>query len=140
MDKTKRKTTKKPTTAPRLRRNDEFRETLAAPMPNSSYRSEIDLIDEAPSSLEQAVRTVAGFLILLLTIRFIVSFISLDRSGAWASLFYPLTNWAVSPFLPVFGQSSVIQTSGFVDWATLTAIFVTTITTWIVIKAIRPRA
>jgi uncharacterized protein YggT (Ycf19 family) len=134
---TKSKTTKKAKRT-RERQPDEFRETLAAPMPNSSYRSEIDLIDEEPSTLEQTDRTVAGFLILLLVVRFIVNFFSLDRFGAWTSFFYLLTNWVVSPFLPIFNQSSVIATSGFIDWAALTTIIVITAVAWIAIRFIRP--
>ena len=126
-------------TTPRHKRYDEFRESLAAPMPNSSYRSKIDRIDDEPSSLEQTLRTVAGFLILLLAVRFFIDLYSLNRFGAWASFFYLLTNWAVSPFLGIFGQSQVIAATGFVDWAALVSIAVTATIAWIMIRLIRPR-
>jgi hypothetical protein len=118
---------------------DEFHESLASPMGNASYRSEIDLIDTRPSMLGQFVQVASAVLIVLLAIRFIINLFSPDQFGAWTAFFYATTNWAVQPFLGLYNQASYIGTSSFVDWAALTAIVVTTLVAWVIITLLKPR-
>ena len=119
---------------------DEFRETLASPIPNSTYRTEIDLIDGKPSLLEQLVRFVAVALTFLLGVRFLINLFTLNRSGDWASFFYVTTNWAVEPFQNVLNVPTVTSSNSFVDWAALAAIAVIAIVAWILIILLHPKS
>ncbi|HUD11463.1 MAG TPA: hypothetical protein VMS08_03560 [Candidatus Saccharimonadia bacterium] len=136
------KTTRQPRQAAARRHEeyDEFRESLAAPIPNNSYRSDVDLIDDEPPAAEQIIRWIAGILILLLAVRFLIDYLSPDRFGAWASFFYVSTNWAVQPFQSLYGQSFVIGPTGFLDWAALTAIAAISAVAWIIVRLLRPKS
>jgi uncharacterized protein YggT (Ycf19 family) len=89
--------------------------------------------------LGQFVRIISTILVVLLAVRFIVNLFSPDQFGAWTAFFYATTNWAVQPFLGLYGQPSYIGTTSFVDWAALTAIVVTTLVAWVIVTLLKPR-
>jgi uncharacterized protein YggT (Ycf19 family) len=105
---------------------DEFHETLAAPIPNRTYRSEIDVTESRATAAEQLLRAVATALGILLAIRFITSLFSANREDALVNATYTLTDWMVRPFQAILGGAPA-TTSGFFDWAALAALVVLSI-------------
>jgi uncharacterized protein YggT (Ycf19 family) len=104
----------------------EFHETLAAPIPNRTYRSEIDRTESHTNIAEQIVRAVATTLGVLLALRFITSLFSANRDDGLVNAIYTLTDWIVQPFQAVLGGAPT-STSGFFDWAALAALVVLSI-------------
>ena len=102
------------------RHYDDFRESVAAPVPNRTYRSTVELEDRS-SVAERVVRVVAVVLGILLAIRFVINLFSYPRTSGFANFIYATTNWAVQPFQFLFGQPAT-TTGGFFDWPALAAI------------------
>jgi uncharacterized protein YggT (Ycf19 family) len=131
---------KRPTPNRTQQKYDEFHETLAAsatPVPNRTYRSEIDLTNDHPSVAEQIVRFVAVVLEGLLAIRFITNLFSADRTNGFVNFFNTATDWLVQPFQALLGQSP-LGTAGFVDWPAIAALIVVGAIAWIIIRLMRP--
>lgn len=105
---------------------EEFRETLAPPMPNQTYRDEVEFTESSSTSAEQVVRIVATILSSLLALRFLVSLFSSDRSAGLVNLFYGLTDWLVAPFQAIFGATP-LSGIGFFDWPALAALIVVSV-------------
>ncbi|HEY2004784.1 MAG TPA: hypothetical protein VGH44_06770 [Candidatus Saccharimonadia bacterium] len=119
------------------RHYDDFRETVAAPMPNRTYRSAVELENHS-SVAEQIVRIAAVILGILLAIRFVINLFSYPRTSGFASFIYGTTNWAVQPFQYLFGHAATTS-GGFFDWPALAAIVATGIIASILIALLRPR-
>jgi uncharacterized protein YggT (Ycf19 family) len=117
-------------------RADEFHETLAQPMPNRTYRSEIEQAD-APSALEQLVRYVAVVLDLLLAVRFIVSLFTTDTANSFVAFIFGLTNWLVAPFQVLFGATPTGSAGGYFDWSALAAIAVVSLLAALIIRLLQ---
>lgn len=119
------------------RQYDDFRESVAAPVPNRTYRSAVELEDRS-SIAEQIVRIVAVVLGILLALRFIINLFSYPKTSGFANFIYATTNWAVKPFQYLFGQPAA-TTGGFFDWPALAAIVAVGIIASILIALLRPR-
>jgi uncharacterized protein YggT (Ycf19 family) len=116
----------------------EFRETLAAPVPNRTYRSEVDLTESRAAVTEQIIRFATALLSALLAIRFIVSLFTSDRGNALAGFFYATTDWLVRPFQAVLGQPPAgSEGLGFFDWPALAALALTLLVATLLIRFIR---
>jgi uncharacterized protein YggT (Ycf19 family) len=122
----------------RASRDDDFRETLAPPVPNQTYRSRVDYIDNRASVAEQLIRYVAVVLSLLIVGRFIASLFSSDRSNGLVNFFYATTDWIVRPFQALFGTPPS-STGGFFDWPAVAALIVVGVLATLLISLIRPR-
>jgi uncharacterized membrane protein len=122
------------------RKYDEFHETLVTPIPNHQYQNHVE--DDNADTLASArvVRFLAALLIVLLAMRFVANLFSLNRSGDWVTFFYLTTNWAVSPFQNLFGQSSLVNPYGSIDWPALAAIAVTGLIAWAVWKTFKAKS
>jgi uncharacterized protein YggT (Ycf19 family) len=118
------------------RRDDDFRETLAAPIPNRTYRSEIEDF-EHPSALEQLVRYVAVLLDVLLAIRFVISLFTTNTTNSFVAFIYGLTNWLVAPFQALFGHAPANATGGYFDWAALAAMVVVSVLAALIIRLLQ---
>ncbi|MDB5178859.1 MAG: hypothetical protein JWN01_802 [Patescibacteria group bacterium] len=118
--------------------SETFRETLAAPIPNQTYRSQVDLIDTRPSAIEQAVRLIATLLSLLLVGRLIAGLFTTSPTNGYLSFFYAATNWMVWPFQAIFGQPPINTTGGFFDWPAVAALVAVSLIAGLLIRAIRP--
>jgi len=127
---------------PRKRRGrnhqEDFHETLAAPIANQPYRSQIDLIDTRPSTVEQIVRLVAVILSLLLLGRLITNLFTTDPNNSYVNFFNIATTWMVWPFQLVFGQPPINATGGFFDWPAIVAMIVVSLVTALIVRVIRP--
>jgi len=119
------------------RHYDDFRETVAAPMPNRTYRSAVELEDRS-SVAERIVRIAAMVLSILLAIRFVINLFSAPHTSGFANFIYGTTDWAVRPFQYLFGHAAA-TTGGFFDWPALAAIVATGIVASILIALLRPR-
>src|SRR6185437_14486216 len=69
------------------RHYDDFRESVAAPVPNRTYRSAVELEDRS-SVAERVVRVVAVVLGILLAIRFVINLFSYPRTSGFANFIY----------------------------------------------------
>jgi hypothetical protein len=120
---------------------DEFHETLAAPAPARTYRSERDTSRtdyDRVSVLEEIVRYVSVLLGLLLGVRFVISLFTANATGGLTGFLRSTTNWIVAPFQTLFGRPPS-GTGGFFDWPTLAALVVVAIITTLLISLLRPR-
>jgi uncharacterized protein YggT (Ycf19 family) len=122
--------------------DNNFHESLAAhapapatPIPNRTYRSEVDLTESHASTAEQIVRFIATLLDTLLVLRFVTSLFSADRSNGLVNALYALTDWLVKPFQALFGAPT--GTGGFFDWPALTAIVVVSVLATLIIRFVR---
>ena len=120
------------------RRYDEFGESMATPVPNRTYRSSVETVDDKSSLVEQVVRYVAVILGALLAIRFVINLFSGYRSSGFTNFIYATTNWMVRPFQALFGQPAA-STGGFFDWPAIAAIVTVGIVAGILIALLRPR-
>jgi uncharacterized protein YggT (Ycf19 family) len=117
---------------------EEFHESLAAPAANRTYRSEVDLATDRASTAEQVVRFISTILGTLLTIRFLISLFTADRTNGLVNFFYATTDWMVRPFQLLFNQTPA-GSGGFFDVPALVALAVLGFLTWLVLRTIRPR-
>ena len=118
---------------------DNFRESIATPVPNRTYRSQADTLSDRSTIPERVIRYVAVILGALLAIRFIVNlFVTPAHAGYAAHLVYAATNWAVRPFQLLFGQPPTTM-GGFFDWPALASLIAVGIIASILISLIRPR-
>jgi hypothetical protein len=117
---------------------DTFRESLAAPVPNRSYRSQIDMIDTGPSVLEQLIRYVAIILDILIAIRFVIKLFAPSSASTFVTFIYGMTNWIILPFQPLVGAPPATLT-GYFDWASLAAIAAVSLVAALLIALIKPR-
>jgi uncharacterized protein YggT (Ycf19 family) len=117
--------------------DDEFHETLSQPVPNRTYRSQVDLTDEPPTILEQTVRLVATLLGLLILARFITNLFSIDRTFSFVNLINSATDWAVKP-LQAFIPQPTITSGGVFDWPAVAAALVVATVAAILVKLLRP--
>ncbi len=129
-------TSEQPVTPDHSEQGDDFHETLAQPMPNRTYRSEIEQI-EAPSALEQLVRYVVVLLDLLLAVRFVISLFTTNTSNSFVAFIFGLTNWLVAPFQAIFGATPTGSIGGYFDWSALAAIAVVSILAAIIIRLLQ---
>jgi hypothetical protein len=120
-----------------LNPNDNFHESLAQPVPNRTYRSQVDLIDNPASPLEQVVRLLASLLCFLLVLRFITSLFTSTASG-WTNFIHALTNWLVQPFQSFFPQPT-ISSGGTFDWPAVAAFISVIILATILVRLTRSR-
>jgi hypothetical protein len=120
------------------RDHDGFRETLAAPIPNQTYRTEVDLVDSRPTVIEQTVRLIAAVLSLLLTGRLIAELFTTDRANGYVAFFANATDWLVWPFQFLLGKPPVNATGGFFDWPAVAAIVVVSVVAGLIVRTIRP--
>jgi uncharacterized protein YggT (Ycf19 family) len=118
------------------RRDDNFHETLAQPVPNRTYRSEIEQL-ETPSALEQLVRYVAVLLDLLLAVRFVVSLFTTNTTNGFVAFIFGLTNWLVAPFQAIFGATPTGSAGGYFDWSALAAIALVSILAAFIIRLLQ---
>lgn len=117
---------------------EDFHETLAAPIPNRTYRSEIDMtVDRSPVA-EQAVRLIATVALSLLGVRFITSLLTSDSTNEFVRFMDTLTGWLVSPFQSWLGRPA-LSTGGLIDLPALAAIATVLILAALVIRVLRPR-
>jgi hypothetical protein len=96
-----------------MREEAEFRETLARPVPGTTYRSDI-VDDMTPTLTEQLVRVVTSILLTLLALRFAMNLFTHDRTIGLVNLLNGATDWLVAPFQAVFGSPGS-NPSGFFD-------------------------
>lgn len=122
------------------KRYDQFHETLLTTMPTRTYRTKVDTRLSDVTLSARIVRFCAGLLIILLAIRFAINLYALGSAADWTAFFYVTTDWAVTPFQHLFGESSFIGTKGFVDWPTLAAIVTTALLYWVIWMLLRPKA
>jgi uncharacterized protein YggT (Ycf19 family) len=113
----------------------EFHETLAEPVPNRTYRSEIE--EAQPSALESLVRYVAVILDILLAVRFVISLFTTNTANGFVAFVYGLTNWLVAPFQALFGQTPTGSTTGYFDWSALAAIVVVSLLAMLILRLLR---
>lgn len=116
--------------------DDEFLETLAQPMPNRTYRSQIEA-DAGPTALEQLVRYVAVLLDILLAVRFAVSLFSANTANSFVAFIFGLTNWLVTPFQVIFGSPQTGANTGYFDWSALVAIVVVSVLAGLIIRLLQ---
>lgn len=128
----------------REREFDEFHETLAAPaptiispIPNQTYREEIDLADEHATGAEQFTRIAATFLGTIVALRFMTNLFSSDQDHSIVRLFNAATQWFVGPFQLIFGTAPN-NGSGYVDIAALAAIITIGLVAALIIRLLRP--
>lgn len=126
---------------------DEFRETLATPVPRTyredavveedsvpSYRSEP--LAYAYSPAEQLVRAVAGILNALLALRFIIALFTSSTTNAITSVIFNATNWLVTPFQTLFGTPPS-GGGGYFDLPALAAIVTVSLLAWLISSLVR---
>jgi uncharacterized protein YggT (Ycf19 family) len=127
------------TTPPRRERRgyDDFGESIATPVPNRTYRSDVDLIADRPTAFEQFIRYVAVILGTLIAVRFVINLFNTGRSRSFINFFYTLTDWVVKPFQAVLGQPPS-GTGGYFDWPSLAALIVVGVVASLLIWMLRP--
>jgi uncharacterized protein YggT (Ycf19 family) len=116
--------------------DDEFLETLAQPIPNRTYRSQIDT-DVGPTALEQLVRYVAILLDILLAVRFAVSLFSVNTANSFVAFIFGLTNWLVAPLQILFGSPQMGTNTGYFDWSALAAIIVVSVLASLIVRLLQ---
>jgi hypothetical protein len=121
------------------RKYDEFKETLATPIPNDSYRSEVEHGEDRVWIVDRIIRYAAIVLGLLLVIRFIASLFSSSVTSPLVNFFRVTTNWLVSPFQAVLG-SSASAIGGFYDWPALAALAAVVVVATLLISLMRPHS
>jgi len=119
------------------RQYDEFRESVAAPVPNRTYRSAVETHDRAGVA-ETIIRYAALVLGFLLLMRFVVSLFTANVANPLVNFFRTVTNWIVAPFQNFFGGAPA-GTGGFFDWAALAALIAVGIIGVLLLSLIRPR-
>lgn len=120
------------------RKYDEFRETLATPIANNSYRSEIAHGESRVWIVDRIIRYAAIILVLLLAIRFVSSLFTANIGNPLVNFFRVTTNWIVSPFQVVVG-STASPVGGFYDWPALAALVAVAVIATLLINLMRPR-
>ena len=120
-----------------LNPNENFHESLAQPVPNRTYRSQVDLTDTPASPIEQIVRLLASLLCLFLTLRFVTNLFTSGANG-WTNFVHAATNWLVRPFQSFFPQP-VISSGGTFDWPAVAAFIAVIIAAAILVRLTRPR-
>jgi hypothetical protein len=112
---------------------DEFRESLAAPVP-ATYRSReltSDGLQMRPvSRAERLIRGIGTLLAALLAIRFIANLIAGNAAGPFTNLARDLTGWLVSPFATIF-NTTVPSGRGYIDVPALVAIVVVSVVAYV---------
>jgi hypothetical protein len=117
---------------------DEFRETLSTPMPNQTYRSEVEHIGRRASIIDRAIRYLAVILSGLLAIRFVIALLTASVDNPLVGFFRFTTDWIVTPFQAVLGISTP-SAGGFFDWPTLAALIAVAVIATLLIRSVRPR-
>jgi uncharacterized protein YggT (Ycf19 family) len=125
-------------TRERPTRDDEFRESLAAPAPTSTYRSRIDRLETGTSPLEQLIRYVTVILGALLVVRFAINLFTYNRVNGFVNFFNGATDWVVRPFQTLFGQPPS-GSGGFFDWPAVVSLIVVALIATLLVSLIRPR-
>jgi hypothetical protein len=120
------------------RHYDEFKETLATPIPNDNYRSSVESGEDRTSIADRIIRYAAVILGLLLAIRFVSSLFTANVGNPLVNFFRVTTNWIVSPFQAVIG-SSASSVGGFYDWPALVALAAVVVIAALLISLMRPR-
>ena len=120
------------------RKYDEFKETLATPIPNQSYRSEVENGEDRTWIADRIIRYAALILGLLLAIRFVSSLFTGNVGNPVINFFRITTNWIVSPFQAVVG-STASSVGGFYDWPALAALVAVAVIAALLISLMRPR-
>jgi Flp pilus assembly protein TadB len=115
---------------------DSFRESVATPVPNRTYRSDVDLVSDRPGTAERVVRYVAVALGALLAVRFVINLFATSHTGGFTAFIYATTNWMVRPFQLLLGQPPA-STGGFFDWPALAALVVVGIVASVIIGLMR---
>jgi hypothetical protein len=115
----------------------DFHESLAAPVPNRTYRSQVDLIDTQPSLFEQVIRLIGGILIVLLAGRLITGLFTSDPNNPVVAFFWNATNWLVWPFQALLGQPEINATRGFFDWPAVAAIVAVSVIAALLVRLVR---
>jgi uncharacterized protein YggT (Ycf19 family) len=121
-----------------LNPEENFRESLAQPVPNRTYRSQVDLTDTPATPIEQIVRLAASLLSLLLALRFITNLLTSNSGGGWVHFINSATNWLVTPFKGFIPQPS-ISSGGTFDWPALVALLMVAILATILVRLTRHR-
>jgi hypothetical protein len=117
---------------------DEFRETLSTPMPNQTYRSEVEHIGRRASIIDRIIRYASVVLSGLLAIRFVIALLTANVDNPLIGFFRITTDWIVSPFQAVLGISTP-AVGGFFDWPTLAALIVVVVIAMLLLRSVRPR-
>jgi hypothetical protein len=100
----------------------EFHESLAATIPNRTYRSRIEA-PVRPTVLQVLVRSAAVIVVGLLVIRFAIELFTTSRANRAVNSVFRASDWAVWPFQHVFGRVPAQSiTMGTFDWSALAAI------------------
>ena len=71
----------------------------------------------------QIVWYILGFIEILLAFRFVLKLLGANPEAGFSSFIYGVTKLFASPFLNVFGTSTVVPGSTF-EWTTILAMFV----------------
>ena len=115
---------------------DEFRETLATPMPSQTYRSDLDIDATTTSSVEQAIRIAATLLGALVALRFLANLFTTDTGNTLVNFVRTVTDWLVQPFDIVFGR--IPLGNGAIDLSAVAAMVVVAAIAAILIRLMRP--
>jgi uncharacterized protein YggT (Ycf19 family) len=120
------------------RQYDEFRETLATPLPNRAYRDRIETPIVQPTPLELTIRVIAILLSALIAVRLLFGLFNANHATPVVNLVYGLTDWIVQPFQSLFGTPGS-GIGGYFDWPAVAAIIVVGIFAGLLVGLIRPR-
>lgn len=120
-----------------LNPDEDFHESLAQPVPNRTYRSQVDLTDTPTSPLEQIVRLTATLLGLLILLRFVTNLFTVDRAHGWVNFINGATDWIVRPFQSFIPQPT-ITSGGVFDWPAIAAAIAVAVVAAILVRLLRP--
>ena len=117
---------------------DEFRESLATPLPNKAYRDRIETPTLQPTPLELTIRVVALLLSGVIAIRLLFGLFNANHATPVVNLVYSITDWIVQPFQTLFGTPNT-GLGGYFDWPAVAAIIVVGIFAGLLVGLIRPK-